>query len=122
MRAILRTGCACVRSPSPSMWFFLALTHHRLGHTDEARRQLEQATKWIQEARPCGLQSRYLPEISWNSSRTRGRNWSVVPGPEARSVEGLPWGVMPWKQRRWRPASRPTPSYSRSFRPSLAAI
>jgi tetratricopeptide (TPR) repeat protein len=37
--------------PSPSVWLFLALAHHRLGHKDEARRLLEQATKWIEETR-----------------------------------------------------------------------
>ena len=33
-----------------SLWdqFFLAMAHHRLGHTDEARRYLDEATKWIE--------------------------------------------------------------------------
>jgi tetratricopeptide (TPR) repeat protein len=47
----LNAAAALRPIPSPSVWLFLALTHHRLGHTDEARRQLEQATRWIQEAR-----------------------------------------------------------------------
>jgi tetratricopeptide (TPR) repeat protein len=31
-------------------WFYLAMAHHRLGHTDEARRWLEKAVKGTEEA------------------------------------------------------------------------
>jgi tetratricopeptide (TPR) repeat protein len=31
-------------------WCFLAMAHHRLGHTSEARRCLAQAARWIDEA------------------------------------------------------------------------
>jgi eukaryotic-like serine/threonine-protein kinase len=31
-------------------WLFLAMAHHRLGHTDQARQFLEKATAWIEKA------------------------------------------------------------------------
>jgi tetratricopeptide (TPR) repeat protein len=34
----------------PSTWYFLALTHHRLGHADEARRWLDKADQATEEA------------------------------------------------------------------------
>jgi tetratricopeptide (TPR) repeat protein len=47
----LNAAAALRPIPSPSVWLFLALAHHRLGHRDEARRHLEQAMKWAQETR-----------------------------------------------------------------------
>jgi serine/threonine protein kinase/tetratricopeptide (TPR) repeat protein len=31
-------------------WFFLALAHHRLGHREEARRWLDKAVQWLEQA------------------------------------------------------------------------
>jgi hypothetical protein len=31
-------------------WFFLATAHHHLGHAEEARRWLEKAVRWLDQA------------------------------------------------------------------------
>ncbi|HEV3200479.1 MAG TPA: tetratricopeptide repeat protein [Bryobacteraceae bacterium] len=49
-------------------WCFLAMAHHRLGHTDEARRCLVEAAHWIDEAN-----REKLDEIS--STRPTWGNW-----------------------------------------------
>jgi Flp pilus assembly protein TadD len=36
----------------PTTWLLLALAHERLGHTDEARRRLEQACRWLDQGTP----------------------------------------------------------------------
>jgi hypothetical protein len=35
-------------------WFFLAMTHARLGKRDEARRWYDRAVAWLDTARPRG--------------------------------------------------------------------
>jgi tetratricopeptide (TPR) repeat protein len=47
--------------------FFLALAHHRLGHTDEARQWLDKGVRWIEQARlPKTDQGADNPRFSWN--------------------------------------------------------
>jgi hypothetical protein len=45
-------------------WLFLAMTHQRLGHPDEARKWMKRASKWIDQATekvpPTGLR------LSWD--------------------------------------------------------
>jgi serine/threonine protein kinase/tetratricopeptide (TPR) repeat protein len=35
-------------------WLFLAMAHHELGHADEAKKDLQQALKWIEQANRTG--------------------------------------------------------------------
>jgi tetratricopeptide (TPR) repeat protein len=62
------------REPSPSVWLFLAMAHHQLKHDEEARKWLNDAVNWIDQAaqkKPAGA--------------------------EARDV--LPWDKLPWNER-----------------------
>jgi WD40 repeat protein/tetratricopeptide (TPR) repeat protein len=68
----LQAAAGLRQVPSPSVWLFLALAHHRLGQEDEARRWLERATKWMDEA--------------------RGRKADEAGG-------ALPWERLPWTER-----------------------
>jgi WD40 repeat protein/serine/threonine protein kinase/tetratricopeptide (TPR) repeat protein len=43
-------SCHPYRTNMLHTWFFLAMAHHRLGHTDEARRWLDKAVQGTQEA------------------------------------------------------------------------
>jgi tetratricopeptide (TPR) repeat protein len=39
----------------PLDWLFLAMAHHRLGHTDDAHQWLDKAAEWIDEKRESGI-------------------------------------------------------------------
>src|SRR5262249_1599545 len=48
-------------------WFFLAMSHHHLGHADEARVWLEKATQWTErEAKKDG-------NVPWDEQVVRGQ-------------------------------------------------
>jgi tetratricopeptide (TPR) repeat protein len=47
-------------------WFFLAMAHHRLGHIDEARRWLQKAVDWIEEAEARAPEGQEDP-LSWEN-------------------------------------------------------
>jgi hypothetical protein len=47
-------------------WFGLALVHHRLGHSDEARRCLEKGIRWLErEGSPGPGRAAKLPPQDW---------------------------------------------------------
>jgi serine/threonine protein kinase/tetratricopeptide (TPR) repeat protein len=50
------------RGGDPGDWLFLAMAHHRLGHTDEARRWYDQATRWEAQNRDRPLKDRMTAE------------------------------------------------------------
>jgi WD40 repeat protein/serine/threonine protein kinase/tetratricopeptide (TPR) repeat protein len=62
------------REPSPSVWLFLAMAHHQLHHHDEARKWLNMAVGWIDQA-------------------TRGK------GATAAGQDLLVWDRLPWNER-----------------------
>jgi predicted Zn-dependent protease len=43
---------AAAQEVCPTTWLLLALAHERLGHTDEARRRLGQACRWLDRELP----------------------------------------------------------------------
>jgi tetratricopeptide (TPR) repeat protein len=46
------TRAAGVQEECPTTWLVLALAHQRLGHAEEARQQLRQAQRWLDQATP----------------------------------------------------------------------
>jgi hypothetical protein len=42
-------------------WYFLAMAHHRLGHTEEARKCLDQGTRWLEGAEREVAQGKHWP-------------------------------------------------------------
>ena len=61
------------QSATAYTWFFLAMTHHRLGRTDEARHWLEKGIQATEEAMqpPAGS-----PEKSRNTTATIPLSWN----------------------------------------------
>src|SRR5262249_2076942 len=52
-------------------WLFLAMSHHRLGHTDQAREYLTKARKWINLANSKSGNKPATPRASWHSWNER---------------------------------------------------
>jgi tetratricopeptide (TPR) repeat protein len=44
-------GASDLQELAPSAWLFLAMSHHQLGHADEARRWLDRAAEWMDRSR-----------------------------------------------------------------------
>ena len=44
--SLCRTRVNCSNSSPAYTWFFLAMTHHRLGDADEAKKWFDKATAW----------------------------------------------------------------------------
>jgi tetratricopeptide (TPR) repeat protein len=65
--AVQRLSQAGARPPTPNAYhgFFLAMTHARLGHASEARRYLEQAAQWLEEALQRQSGDVTEPPLSW---------------------------------------------------------
>jgi tetratricopeptide (TPR) repeat protein len=54
--------------PSPSVWVFLAMSHHRLNHNEEAKKWLDQANTWIKQARETKATDALNPDtLSWSN-------------------------------------------------------
>ena len=52
-------------------WFFLALTHDRLGNVDEARQWYEKAAAWTSEVlAPAYKDGKAKPSVAWNRRLT----------------------------------------------------
>ena len=49
-------------------WFFLAMTHHRLGHAEEARQWLEKAVNWTKKETEGKIEG--AAPLSWNRRLT----------------------------------------------------
>ncbi|HEX8201446.1 MAG TPA: tetratricopeptide repeat protein, partial [Isosphaeraceae bacterium] len=48
-------------------WLFLAMAHHRLGHSEEARAWLRRGTRWAErEATPAPAEAAPGPRLSWH--------------------------------------------------------
>jgi tetratricopeptide (TPR) repeat protein len=63
-QSIQRLGEATKAHPSGGAayeWLFLTMSHHRLGHSDEAQRWLEKAVEWIELAEQGKLQDSSTP-------------------------------------------------------------
>jgi WD40 repeat protein/tRNA A-37 threonylcarbamoyl transferase component Bud32 len=70
----LNAATSLRKQPAPSVWLFLAMAHHRLGHAEEARQWLDKAGAWIEQAR------------------------AAKPG-EVADPERLSWHQLPWSER-----------------------
>ena len=110
--------------------------HDRLGHTDEARRWLDQAVKWIErEAPKRPEETARIPSLSWNhrlgasphSPGGRGTDQGKAAAVSARQcLPGQPRSLLPARHRedgprRNRsgirgPCSRPTPAQNPTVR------
>ena len=54
------------RKPA-STWYFLAMTHQRLGHQDEARKWYEKAAAWTSEVlAPASEDGTTKPSVKWD--------------------------------------------------------
>jgi eukaryotic-like serine/threonine-protein kinase len=70
----LNAAMALRKAPAPSLWLYLAMAHHRLGHHEEASKWLDRAKTWIDQAR----------EKKANSAEPGG---------------GVSWATLPWQER-----------------------
>jgi tetratricopeptide (TPR) repeat protein len=54
------------KQPAPSSWIFLAMAHHRLGHSDQAIKFFNKARDWIEQARKESQEANTgEDELSW---------------------------------------------------------
>jgi tetratricopeptide (TPR) repeat protein len=59
------------RQPLVYNWFFLAMAHHRLGQAEEARKRLDQAVKWVEQAgEEKGKDAAITLPMPWNRRLT----------------------------------------------------
>jgi tetratricopeptide (TPR) repeat protein len=76
-----------LKKDAPSVWLLLAMSHQRLGNQEEARRQLAQATAWIERARRAGN----LPALVAGTAALGASS----EGPSSLSVAALLGGSIP---------------------------
>jgi tetratricopeptide (TPR) repeat protein len=76
----LQRAMALRKQPSPSVWLFLAMAHHRLGHKEEAQKWLENSAQWIEQARSA------KPETETKRDEVY---WSNLPWTEQLTLELL---------------------------------
>jgi uncharacterized protein HemY len=50
---------------TPLDWLFLAMAHHRLGHTEEAKKWLDKAVQWIDNATQEKSRDAVALSLSW---------------------------------------------------------
>jgi WD40 repeat protein/tetratricopeptide (TPR) repeat protein len=81
------------KQPSPSVWLFLAMAHHRLKHAEEVKKWLDQANTWIKQAHQTRPDEGASPDVG---------SWSRLPWVERlalellqREAEGLVKGSSP---------------------------
>ena len=50
----------------PWDWLILAMAHHKLGHADEAKKHLQEAVKWIEQANRTDAMGSGDQWLSWH--------------------------------------------------------